>query len=94
MPRPKNTIQTVHTLISLPQHLWVKLRLHLHSEVEQRIPQGAQMRFFSERVREFFDHKILDLSPWLGTAAGTMLVAGEPEVIEALQKKLSEGKQR
>lgn len=54
MPRPKNTVPTVFKNIALPADLAGKVDLFLWSEVEGKIPFGAQQEFFTRLVREFF----------------------------------------
>lgn len=54
MARPKKTIPTVYHNIGLPEDLAVKLKLHLFSEVEDKVPMGAQQNFFTKLVRDFF----------------------------------------
>lgn len=54
MPRPRLLIRpiSVHTL--LPEDVYSRLMLHLYSESEGRVPQGAIQRFFVERITEYF----------------------------------------
>ncbi len=54
MARPKKTIRTIFKNIGLPEDLVAKLELHLYSEVEGRIPLGAQQEFFTKLLRDYF----------------------------------------
>jgi hypothetical protein len=54
MPRRPNIIRPVKLLISLPEDIHAKLVLHLYSEAEGRVPQGAYQKFFVERILQFF----------------------------------------
>jgi hypothetical protein len=64
------------------------LPLHLHSEIESRIPHGKVSEFVADRLREFFGWKQLDLKPY-GFAPG-YFVRGPKDMIEALQQALAE----
>jgi hypothetical protein len=55
MSRPKRTIRTIYKNIALPEDLVAKLELELFSEVEGRIPFGAQQEFFVKLLREHFE---------------------------------------
>ena len=55
MSRPKKTVRTVFKNIGLPEDLVVKMELELYSEVEGRIPLGAQQDFFTRLLRDYFE---------------------------------------
>ena len=55
MARPKKTVRTIFKNIGLPEDLVARLELHLFSDVEGRIPQGAQQEFFTKLVRDYFE---------------------------------------
>lgn len=57
MPRPKKTVRTVYKNIGLPEDLVARLELELYSEVEGRIPHGAQQEFFTRLLRTHFEGK-------------------------------------
>jgi hypothetical protein len=57
MARPKKLIRTVYKNIALPEDLAAKVELELYSEVEGKIPFGAQQEFFSRLLREYFDNR-------------------------------------
>lgn len=54
MPRPKKTIRTEYFHIGLPEDLAAQVKLHLFSEIEGKVPMGAQQEFFTELVRDKF----------------------------------------
>jgi len=41
--------------IGLPEDLAGKMELHLYSEVEGKIPLGAQQEFITQLLRDYFD---------------------------------------
>jgi len=57
MARPTKTIRTIYKNIGLPEDLVAKLELELFSEVEGKIPFGAQQEFFTKLLREYFNSK-------------------------------------
>ena len=54
MARPKKTVRTVPKNICLPEDLVAKMELELYSEVEGKIPFGAQQEFFTRLLRDYF----------------------------------------
>lgn len=66
MSRPKKTVRTVYKNIGLPEDLVLKIDLELFSDLEGRIPLGAQQRFFTKLVREHFDSKLPVIAGDLG----------------------------
>lgn len=88
MSRRPNTIPSILLNVALPQPTHARLVLHLYSDLEGRVPQGAYQRFFVERIDEFFRHRQLDLAPWAGTDPGTFVVSGSPESLAVLEKTL------
>ena len=76
MPRPKNTVKTVYKNIGLPEDLVVRIEVHLFSELEGKIPFGAQQEFFEALVRDYFTK--LDAAQAAVAAAGfTVADSGE-----------------
>lgn len=55
MARPKKTIRTIFKNIGIPEDLWKQVEEELHSEVEGRIPFGAQQAFFTSLLRKHFE---------------------------------------
>lgn len=88
MPRPKSVIPMIFMAARVPEDLHTKLTLHLYSEVEGRIPQGAQQDWWSARIREFFGNKRLDLAPYANAEPGVYIVSGSPAAIEMLKNTL------
>lgn len=79
-----------------PNHLlkaWIspelkgRLYLHLHSDLEGRIPLGKISEFVSERTREFFEWESLDLSLHGGPQG--YFVRGPKDMIEFLRQELN-----
>jgi hypothetical protein len=58
MARPKKLIRTVYKNIAIPEDLAAKVELELYSEVEGKIPFGAQQEFFSRLLRAYFDNQV------------------------------------
>ena len=58
MPRPKKTTRTVYFHIGLPEDLAAQVQLHLFSEIEGRIPLGAQQEFFTKLAANYFAQKL------------------------------------
>lgn len=54
MARPKLTNPTVYKNIGIPQDLCARLELELYSDLEQKIPFGAQQEFFTMLLRDHF----------------------------------------
>lgn len=59
--RPSKTIKSVQMNISLPEDLATRVKLHLHSEVEGKIPHGKQMEFFVEVVNAAFGSRVANI---------------------------------
>ena len=57
MARPKKTVPTVYKNIGIPQDLADKVELELYSEVEGRVPFGAQQEFYTNLLRWYFDEQ-------------------------------------
>lgn len=84
MPRAPNPIPSRKLTLMLPQTAVNRLEIYLWSELENRVPQGAYQQFFTARINEFFEHKQLDLAPWLGTPPGAMQISGNAETLSTL----------
>lgn len=52
--RPQKTVKSIQMNISLPEDLAARIKLHLWSDVEGKIPHGVQSAFFEKLLREFF----------------------------------------
>lgn len=55
--RPSKVIQNLKKHISIPIDLVARLELELYSEVEGRIPMGAQQQFFETLLRDHFERQ-------------------------------------
>ena len=55
MARPKKTVRTVFKNIGIPEDLAEKVKAELHSELEGKVPFGAQQEFYTKLLREYFD---------------------------------------
>ena len=86
MPRRPDVDRPTQLETSIPTSLRSRLDLHLYSEVEGRIPLGAYKEFFSERIREYFESRRLELSPY-GFPEG-FYVYGPKDMIASLEHRL------
>lgn len=57
MNRKRHVLRPIKLTTTLPENVWTKLNLHLYSQVEGRVPQGAIQSFLVSRINEFFDEK-------------------------------------
>lgn len=86
MPKPANLIPSKQLNVALPLPLFTQLTLDLHSDLEQRVPHGAYSRFFSQLLREHYEHAELDLAEYVPQLpADLYVVRGDPETIRALR---------
>jgi len=90
MPRSPAPIPNRLVNLSIKEDLYSRLYLMLFSTLEAKLPYGAWNKFFEARIREFLEHRELDLAPWLEVPAGACVVKGSPETIRMLQKLLTE----
>lgn len=88
MPRRPNPTPSVILTTALPGEVHARMTLHLYSELEGRVPQGAYREFLSELIREFFDHRLFDLAPFAATDPGRYLVRAHPETLRVLELTL------
>ena len=88
MSRPRNIVPPVKLNLGLPGDLYAQTSLHLHSELEERVPHGAYSKFLVPLLREYFSRDHLDLSPWLG--GSECVVHGDAETLLALQRVLND----
>lgn len=52
MPRPRNTVRTINVHLMLPEDLMSQVYALLHSDLEGRVPFGAQAKFFERAARD------------------------------------------
>lgn len=88
MARPRNITPSTELRLTLPEDWRSKLDSQLYSEVEGRVPHAAYKTFFVARIREFLTWRGLDLAPFTGAQAGSLIVRGEPEAIRTLEDLL------
>ncbi len=81
MSRPQNILRPIKLTTTLPEDVHGPLTLHLFSEVEGRVPQGAYQSFLVDRIREFFSFKRFD--------TGHGVIQGPAPVIKALQQLIT-----
>ncbi len=86
--KTKNIIPSQQLNVALPLPSYTQLSAHLFSVLEGRVPHGAYSRFITERIREYFASKHLDLAPFTRDDPGVFVVSGTPEAIEQLEKAL------
>ncbi len=54
MAKPKNVIPTIEKKVQIPMDLVARMELELHSDLEGRIPYGAQSEFINRLIREHY----------------------------------------
>ena len=52
MARPRNTVRTLNVHLMLPEDLMSQIYALLHSDLEGRVPFGAQQKFFERAARD------------------------------------------
>lgn len=72
--------------LKLPQTLLARLTLHLFSDLEGRVPKGKYKEFFCERIREYFEWRRVDLTPY-GFPPG-YFISGPKEMVEEVERRL------
>jgi len=55
MARPRNTVRTVDVHIMMPEALMSRIYALLMSDLEGRVPHGAQQTFFIRAAEELLD---------------------------------------
>lgn len=89
MPRPRNAVPGRDLHLVIAEADAARLDLHLWSPAEQRIPHAARQKFFSERIKEFFWHKKLDLGLYFSDIPPGSFISGAPATIDRLHNKLA-----
>lgn len=54
MARPKRIVRTISKNIALPEDLVARMELELYSELEGKIPFGAQQKFLEKVLRDHY----------------------------------------
>ena len=91
MPKPPNVVPTRAINVHLPADVAMQLTLHLFSELDGRVPQGAYARFLTPLIRGYFAASHLDLAEWTGAEAGQQVVHGDAATLETLHEILKRG---
>lgn len=84
MPRKAAVTPNRDIHVWLPADLKTRAELLLYSEVEGRVPKGAWQGLITKLLREYFDHKPLDLSPFLDAMPGVHVITGPVHTLSAL----------
>ena len=85
MPREYQVDRPTKITLKLPESVRDRLYLFLYSEVEERIPQGAIQEFFMAQIREYFDHRSIDLATLVpGVPSGVFAVSGTAASLKVL----------
>jgi hypothetical protein len=71
--------------IHLPLRLKTKLALLLWSDIDQRIPQGAYTKLFTELIERYFTEKTLILDP---TTSPPLVVRGSDAALALIKDAL------
>lgn len=90
MPRKAAAVPNRHIHTTFPPQLADRLELYLYSESEGRVPKAALQAFLVERVSEFFNHRTLDLAPYLRTNPGEVVVSANEHSLFKLINHLKE----
>ena len=88
MAKPKNIIPSRKICILLPETEAARLDLYLFSESEGRVPMGAYRELMLKTIKEIWEFKLLDLSPYTGSPPGAFILKGDKDSIEQLTKLL------
>lgn len=54
MARPKNVIPTLEKKFQIEASLCVRMELELYSDIEGKVPYGAQSEFLNRLIREHY----------------------------------------
>lgn len=90
MPRPRNPVERREVRVTLPLDLVTRFELSQTSPTDGGRPQGIYQDFFTKALREHFEQQTLDLGKWVGAPAGNMVIKGHPQVLNELQRLLSQ----
>lgn len=89
MTRRSNIIPSIKMSLWVPEDLRARLDLILFSDLEGRVPFGAYTVFYAEMLRARLDSIELDLSPFVGSQPGALVVRGSPNAVDKLKELLS-----
>lgn len=54
MGRPRKTLRPIPLNVSLDEDIAIKMKQELHSDLEGKIPHGAQSRLINQVLRKYF----------------------------------------
>ncbi len=83
MPRPVKNLRTIRKNLSLDEDLVAKMELELYSEVDQRVPVGAQSLLVNKLLRKYFRNKEKQLELMERTKDGREQLEQEFASVEA-----------
>lgn len=89
LSRRPNIVPSSSLHLQLPEDLRARLDLTLFSEIEGCVPRGEYARFFSARIREYFEEPRIDLAPY-GMPPG-FYIRGPRDMVKALLANLKQG---
>lgn len=64
MARPKNIIPTIEKKLQIAADLCARMELELYSDIEEKIPYGAQSELINSLIREYYKEvdRLIELS--------------------------------
>ena len=57
MARRPSIVKSVSLHVHIPEDIYLKMALHLHSEAEGRVPLGSFQKFISQLINDYFQEK-------------------------------------
>lgn len=91
MARPRNVVPARRITFSIPETEGARLDILLYSDGEGRIPFRSYQEFLLRAIRDAWELKPLDLSPYCGTPPGAFIIRGDDEAIRILKQTLEKG---
>lgn len=76
MAKPKNAVPTVEKKVQIPMDLVTRMELELHSDLEGKIPYGAQSEFINRLIREHYQRIDSGRLPQAGCMGNTTVAQG------------------
>lgn len=89
MPRKPAVTPNKHLHTTIPADLAARLDLLLWSELENRVPQGAYQDFICNAIRDFFNKRTVDISPYLpDTPPGQHFITATSDTLRLVLNQL------
>lgn len=89
MPRKPAVTPNKHLHTTIPADLAARLDLLLWSELENRVPQGAYQDFICNAIRDFFNKRTVDVSPYLpDTSPGQHFITATSDTLRLVLNQL------